>query len=237
MHPDPADRQSQFLRAVDCPVVVLAGGRSSRFGSDKALVEVDGQPLLRTLVDALHRQGHPAVSIVADRADRYQQLGLTCLVDHTPDCGPLGGVATALQQRLQSGPGWLLLVSCDQLVFRPEWFEQLALHAVSSQLQNLKQHLNPQLRLQEQIEHDVVHFVSGGVSGEGRVEPLPSLLHTRLLPTVLERLERRELSLQKLFAGVAAAGVRADSTPGDWTFNTPHELQQLVSNRTSGFPA
>ncbi len=210
--------EANTLTAEACPAAILAGGQSSRFGSDKALVEVAGGPLLLSLRETLVRQGHD-VLIVADRADRYQQLKLNCLIDHTENCGPLSGLATALAHRLQRGAGWLLLLSCDQACWHPEWFVALAQQAVGS----------GQLSI-----CDAVHFVTVEPSGEQNIEPLPSLLHTRLLPLVLQRLERRELSLNKLLASVSTVGVATESNPKQWSFNTPQEFQRI---RKSGFSA
>lgn len=191
-----------------CPAFILAGGRSSRFGSDKALVEVDGQPLILALRDALLQHGH-RVSIVADHADRYRSLGLDCWVDHASNSGPLAGVATALQQRLALGPGWGLILSCDQLVWRGEWFEQLAAAA------------------SDRLPCELVHFVSRESAGTSRCEPLPCLLHTRLLSKVLLRLQRHQLSLHGLFSDSAAAQVTSDVAPKQWSFNSPQELSKL----------
>jgi molybdopterin-guanine dinucleotide biosynthesis protein A len=203
--------QQPPLASHACPAFILAGGRSSRFGSDKALVELEGQPLLMRLRDTLRQQGH-AVSIIADRQDRYQQLGLMCLIDSAPNSGPLGGVAAALQYRLALGPGWILVLSCDQVVWRGEWFEQLARQTANSA---------------GRLACDAVHFISCEAGGGERIEPLPCMLHTRLLTAVLARLQHRELSLQKLLASVSAHGVATEANPRQWSFNTLDELHAV----------
>ncbi len=53
----------------NCHAYLLAGGKSSRFGSNKALVTIDGQPLLLGLIASLKNTEHQ-VHVVADRVDR-----------------------------------------------------------------------------------------------------------------------------------------------------------------------
>lgn len=208
----------------------MAGGLSSRFGSDKARVEVacvedriegTSEPLLLALRRSLSRQGH-AVEIVADRADRYDDLGVQCLVDRLIGQGPLAGVATALQHREQQRPGWLLLISCDLYVWRAEWFKSLAKMAIEHQP-------SPNGNAPQPV--DAIAFV-GDMKSDLRVEkqvwePFPSLLHTRLLPQALTNLRREQYSLQTLFQASRTVAVKSSDNPQAWTFNTPQQLRSL----------
>ncbi|HEY8715268.1 MAG TPA: molybdenum cofactor guanylyltransferase [Candidatus Acidoferrum sp.] len=76
---------------------VLAGGGSTRFGRDKALVEFGGVPLLLQIV-RLARSCTPEVAVVASR-EKYASLSpeLQIIEDRWPGQGPLGGIITALQ--------------------------------------------------------------------------------------------------------------------------------------------
>lgn len=105
------------------PAYILAGGRSSRFGSDKARALLHGEPLLLHQARLLSALGHRVI-VVGRHAGQYQDLGLTTVGDETPDQGPLLGLQTALRHR---GEGWLLLTSCDLVVLRGEWLAELAL--------------------------------------------------------------------------------------------------------------
>ncbi len=71
--------------------VVLAGGQSTRFGSDKALARLDGTPLLSHAVDQL--SGWCEQVVIVGR----EEGPAPCIPDwpHT-DMGPLGGIAAAL---------------------------------------------------------------------------------------------------------------------------------------------
>lgn len=70
---------------------VLAGGQSSRFGSDKALAELDGHTLLARAVDTL--SGWCEYVVVAGR----ETAPAPTIPDSPhPGMGPLGGLAAAL---------------------------------------------------------------------------------------------------------------------------------------------
>ena len=72
---------------------VLAGGRSTRMGRDKALVELNGKSLAARAVEMLKKAG-----LSAKIAGARSELGdlAPVLADAAPDEGPLGGISTAL---------------------------------------------------------------------------------------------------------------------------------------------
>ena len=85
--------------------VVLAGGLSSRFGSDKALAELDGHSLLSLAVDALSGWCDKVV-------DCGRELAPAPTLPDWPRAGmgPLGGLAAAL--RLACDEGYEQVLSC-----------------------------------------------------------------------------------------------------------------------------
>lgn len=92
--------------------VILSGGRSSRFGSDKARARLaDGSTVLEfltTLLSSLHLE--PVV--IVDRPGKYHDLGISAgeLCDVVIGKGPLGGLLTAYQG-LEADA--FLVLSCD----------------------------------------------------------------------------------------------------------------------------
>ena len=67
--------------------VVLAGGRSSRMGRDKALLPWEGRPLIEHQIDVLRAAGAQAIKVSGDRPDYHG------VADPVPQAGPLGGIA------------------------------------------------------------------------------------------------------------------------------------------------
>ena len=74
---------------------VLAGGRSTRMGQDKALLPWGGQTLLEVALDKLRALPlATAPRIAAARSDLSSHAGV--IADLHPGCGPLSGIEAAL---------------------------------------------------------------------------------------------------------------------------------------------
>lgn len=77
----------------DVSAFVLAGGKSSRMGTDKAFLEFEGKPLIERAWE-LARTVTPNVRIVGQRA-KFAAYGVV-IEDVYPERGPLGGIHAAL---------------------------------------------------------------------------------------------------------------------------------------------
>lgn len=73
---------------------MLAGGRSTRMGQDKALLELGGQSLVELALQKLRGLGGPAPRIAAARVEL--SLYAPVVPDLHPGCGPLSGIEAAL---------------------------------------------------------------------------------------------------------------------------------------------
>jgi molybdopterin-guanine dinucleotide biosynthesis protein A len=111
---------------------VLAGGGSTRFGRDKALVEIDGKAMLLRMRDLLSAVATP-VNVIADPR-KYAALGITGISDRWEGQGPLAGIITALltSQESSAGSNWNLIVSCDMPFLTRDWLTYLADRALAS---------------------------------------------------------------------------------------------------------
>lgn len=93
---------------MDATGFVTAGGQSSRMGSDKAWLELDGHTLIERVIAALE----PAVgqlAIIAN-SDRYRRLGYPVYSDENAGVGPLEAIRVALTH---SETEYAVLVGCD----------------------------------------------------------------------------------------------------------------------------
>jgi molybdopterin-guanine dinucleotide biosynthesis protein A len=90
-------------------VAVLAGGKSSRMGTDKSFVRVLGRPLVEDVLAQVAGIGAETI-IVTNRPDDYRYLGFPLFSDVLPDKGALGGIYTALHSSSQPHT---LCVACD----------------------------------------------------------------------------------------------------------------------------
>ncbi|MBP5975520.1 molybdenum cofactor guanylyltransferase [Brasilonema sp. CT11] len=114
--------------------IVLAGGKSSRMGRDKALIPVQGVPLLQ-LVCRIAESSADTVYVVTPWQERYQNL-LPCTVQFIKEVplfgetgseklphGPIIGFAQALEY-VQTD--WVLLLACDLPKLRVEVLQEWA---------------------------------------------------------------------------------------------------------------
>lgn len=184
------------------PCYILAGGHSSRFGSNKALARADGLELLLHMVRAVQPVSN-AVTLVGRSQGQYDQLGLCRTIgDTVADLGPVGGLATALAdlapQQAAKGP-WLLLCPCDVLGLQTAW------------LQTLLKGRHP--------DHLAVAF-----KGQ-RWEPLPGLYHVDALPAVQAAIDQGQLSLWRTLQRCSPAAL---PLPEQWEqarrVNRPEDL-------------
>jgi molybdopterin-guanine dinucleotide biosynthesis protein A/rhodanese-related sulfurtransferase len=142
---------------------VLTGGASRRMGTDKALVAVDGTPMVHRVAGALAAAGVSSVVCIGGDAGGLGSLGLVVVPDRWPGDGPLGGLATALA----SAPaGWVLVAGCDQPWLDPVILRRLIDAADASP------------------DAAAVVFRTGG-----HRQPLPGLYSTTLAAAVVDRVD------------------------------------------------
>jgi molybdopterin-guanine dinucleotide biosynthesis protein A len=95
---------------------VLAGGASTRMGRDKALLELDGVPMIVRM--ARLAEPHVDSVTVVGPPERYAHLNPRVVADHRQGAGPLGGIVTALAA---SSSHWNLILGCDLPYLTAEW--------------------------------------------------------------------------------------------------------------------
>jgi molybdopterin-guanine dinucleotide biosynthesis protein A len=76
--------------------IVLAGGRSSRFGRDKLAEPIDGRPLLHHAIAAVRSLSEEVVVVVAPGQDPPLPAGVRLVHDPAAFEGPLAGLAAGL---------------------------------------------------------------------------------------------------------------------------------------------
>lgn len=185
------------------PAYILCGGDSSRMGEDKARQQIGDA----ALVQHVARQLAPwcaSVTLVAQSAGAYDDLGLTTIGDRAPGLGPLGGLDTAMQHRLDThGSGWLLLAACDTLM------------RDSGDLSRL----------------EPTHDTSHAVAWRGDYwHPMPGRYHTDLTPLVGGLLANGERRFQALLnheqVCASPLPISDGEAPPTLNLNTPRDLAQ-----------
>jgi molybdopterin-guanine dinucleotide biosynthesis protein A len=146
---------------------VLVGGASRRMGRDKALLPLGDT----TMVEAIAARARGAAGNVTliGSPEKYGHLGLPVVPDEIENCGPLGGLYTAL--RLTKAD-WNLLLACDMPYITEAFLKQL-------------------IQAAERSDADcVVPEI------DGKVEPLCAVYHRRLLASAESAIHRNLFKMQ-----------------------------------------
>ena len=90
-------------------VAIMAGGQSSRMGTDKSFVLFDGRPLIEIVREKVTGLGTETL-LITNTPEAYAHLNLPMVSDVYPDHGPLGGIYTAVHAASHLH---VLVVACD----------------------------------------------------------------------------------------------------------------------------
>jgi molybdenum cofactor guanylyltransferase len=204
---------------VDAAGYILVGGMSSRFGRDKALVELGGETMITKMHTLLRASYMPKIWLIGDPA-KYSHSGIQCLADRWPGEGPLGGILTALLNtefnypreallKTAPNPGRNFILSCDMPFLSAEWMTEFLLRTGRS-------------------DADVV--VPRSKFG---LEPLCACWRTDARPIIQAQFERGVRKVTEVFkhlkTEVLDEGVwkRFDSDQRlFWNMNTPADFEQ-----------
>jgi molybdopterin-guanine dinucleotide biosynthesis protein A len=175
---------------------ITAGGKSSRFGSDKALALLEGRPLLHHVSHSLESCG---LRLLVAPPGKYALEGWQPVPDTRPGEGPLAGLEAALRAAIRlRGAGWVAFTGVDLPRLTSDFWRTLAArtpHALSVQ----------------------------PLDSEGRPQPLAALYHTDLLPHITALLDAGERRLRAAapaeavctVAGIAPGVLQNVNTPAD----------------------
>ena len=180
--------------------VVLAGGRSSRMGRDKALIEIGGRTLLQRALTTLAPQVDELL-VIGDPV-KYGHAAARVIADDVPGVGPLGGIVTAMRHAHHAR---LLVLACDMP------------HVNLQLVERLKQGLSP--------DRSALVPVC-----DGHVEPLAAAYHRRCLPLFEEQVRRNALKLSDALEAAGATFVQICPGEDGWpvdlfrNINAPGDL-------------
>jgi molybdopterin-guanine dinucleotide biosynthesis protein A len=97
------------MQKSDTCAVILAGGKSSRMGINKALLDFGGKPLIEVLVDRI-RPLTDQIFISSNDASCYEFLDLPVISDRFRGHGPLAGLHSAM---LWKRCAFYIALACD----------------------------------------------------------------------------------------------------------------------------
>ena len=155
--------------------IVLAGGKSSRFGEDKALACVDGLTMIERTVNLLYSLGLDPVVITNETRD-YSFLKCRIERDLISDGGPLGGVYTACCLFEHSS---LVVLTCDMPNLTPGSLKMLLYH------------------------HDKAYKATLFEVQRNCFQPFPGVYEPSLIDPIKKVLEAGDLSMQDFLRQLA----------------------------------
>jgi molybdenum cofactor guanylyltransferase len=176
---------------------ILAGGQSSRMGSEKGLLLFAGKPLVLRMARLVEFAGDPPV-IIGPPA-KFGGIGFRVVADDQRGVrgkdrrgvgiggGPLVGICTALRVATR---GWNLIVACDLPFLTREWLEFLIARALDSPA-------------------DVVIPLN-----ERGYEPLCAMYRQRCYPTIAAALARGVRKVTDGLAGLTISAIARDEWKG-----------------------
>ena len=138
---------------------ILIGGKSSRFGSDKASLEFAGETLSVRIYHQLNSI-LDSVCFISDRKNNSATADLPVFVDIESGVGPLGGLLTALKNCQYP---WCFITGCDLPFFDPDLVSYLWQYA----------HEDPDIIVPVWAEN---------------IEPLNAFYHIRCIPAIVDSL-------------------------------------------------
>jgi len=155
-------------------LVILAGGKSSRFGRDKSLEKIDGKSIVERTVE----KASPVfdeVLISSNRAAKFALPGVPELTDTYIGMGPLGGIHAAM---LAAKNDAVFFAACDMPFFSVELAKYI-------------------------IENSAGTDACVPRAGE-KTEPLFGVYRKALLPLIVRMLEEGDRSLHHLLSRAEA---------------------------------
>ncbi len=94
----------------DTSVVILAGGKSKRFGSSKINAKIDGVEFGELIIGTLKSAGFKNLSLVGGSPNDARRWGVGNIEDRYPDSGPFGALITAMRECESEN---LMVLPCD----------------------------------------------------------------------------------------------------------------------------
>lgn len=169
--------------------LILAGGKSSRFGRDKSLLTLDGGRLIDRLA-AQCRTVCGEVLILCGGKEKFHIEGVPELPDLIPGKGPLGGIYTGMSK---SDAELFLVLACDMPRFDPELAGRMLRECAAG------------------------YEACVPKNGE-RLEPLCAVYRKTVLPKIQGMLDRGEYQMRMLFPQIRTCYLE-DVCPADIFYN------------------
>lgn len=152
--------------------IILAGGKSSRMGFNKAFIDIDGKPIIHKTV-GLFKELFDEIILVANDPVEYEELNILTVTDIFKGAGSLGGIYTGL---FHAQSEYSFIAACDMPFLNKEVIARMGKISGSY--------------------HAIVPFVIG------RYHPLHAIYSKKCLKPIAEMIQEKDLRITNLFKKV-----------------------------------
>lgn len=161
--------------------IILTGGKSSRMGTNKALLPLGEENTITRIADVA-KACCEQIILVTNEPEKYDFLALPCVKDIYKEKGPLGGLHSGLSAiNTQKA----LVFPCDLPLISLEYIQPL---------------------LAADEKYDIVIY-----EAEGRIHPLLGRYHKNVLPRMITCLKEHRLKIQEFFQPLQVKILKAES--------------------------
>ncbi|MGF7137914.1 molybdopterin-guanine dinucleotide biosynthesis protein A [Roseimarinus sediminis] len=174
--------------------VVMAGGKSSRMGSDKGLLDFEGKPMVKYAIDLL--SAYFKTLIISSNDRNYEMFNLPLVPDFHKNCGPICGLHAVMQQ---VETPYVFILSCDMPLMTVPVVEKLLASLNDDEI------VVPRLT-------------------DGKIEPLCAIYSVRLLNKIEKQMLRSCYKMTELIKSSASNYVDFKDAGPFFNINHPGEL-------------
>lgn len=195
----------RWLLKEPATAIVLAGGESRRMGKNKALLPINGRPMIEYVCAQLRNQ-FDQILVSADEAEKYAFLEWDIVRDRVPGWGPLMGMASALER---SANDLNFVVACDMPDIEMTFARRL---------------------LSEAGGYDAVV----PRTGERRLEPLFAVYRKTVLRVMRDLLTAGERRIRPVFDHCRVKYIEWPDSKRPRNLNTLEEYKAYLHDRANG---
>jgi len=153
--------------------VILAGGKSTRMGTNKSLLKVDNVPSIERVSHTLEDVTDELI-LISNEQQTYDHLNIKQYSDRFVDKGPLAGLETALYH---TDADWYVIAACDMPFVSKDIYEYLL-----SKRDETTDAIIPKL--------------------DGRDHPLSGIYHRSVLPAIQKQIKQNNLRVKSFFDAI-----------------------------------
>lgn len=180
--------------------IILAGGKSSRMGTDKGLLLYQDEPFIQYSIKALQPIVGEIIIVANNPAyDVFKGMRVSDIIENA---GPLSGVYTGLKH---SNTSYNLVLSCDIPLIKTKVLEKITDH------------------IDEQ--HDIIQVTSNGIT-----MPLIAFYNKRCEEKLFALLNKGERRMKTLTKSLIVKNIELTPEWRHYTanINTPEELKSII---------